>query len=330
MANLPRLLPIISIAVGGVLAMKAITSLDLMPGVFHAAQAFAADGKAAKAKPAPVAKAKAKVAGEMDKEDDPTESYAIDPALHAADAASAASPAAATAPTAPACATSVKDLAAQAGISPNELNILQSLGQRRAELDQREQGLNSREQLIQAADDKLDARVTQLQSLKTQIQSLLDQANKTNSDDTVRMVKVYESMKPKDAAAVLTTMSDEVRLPIAAGMKDRALAAILGAMTPDAARELTEKLTNRMKASSGLQDQLNKTTANGGMAQAPAAADAAKPAAATTSNPAPEKPAAKPVPKPAKAKAHKKAATKPAATAPASAAASSSAAPAKS
>lgn len=289
MANLPRLLPIISVAVGGVLAMKAITSLDVLPDVFHQATAFAADKKASGAAPKPAKKA-AKGTGEVSKEDDPTESGAVDPSLlTAADASSSAKPAAAEAATAqpPVCATSVKELAAQAGISPNELNILQSLGQRRQELDQREQGLNSREQLIQAADDKLDARVNQLQGLKTQIQALLDQANKTSADDTVRMVKVYESMKPKDAAAVLTTMSDEVRLPIAAGMKDRALAAILGAMTPDAARELTEKLTSRMKATGGLQQQLDKMTANGSTAAgasssaAPAkGAKAAKPTAA--------------------------------------------------
>lgn len=286
MANLPRLLPIVAVAVGGVLALKAITSLNVLPDVFHNAAAFAADKKA----DAPKKPVKAKgPGGEVNKEDDPTEANAVDPSLlAAADASSSAKPAAAqAAAAAPVCATSVKDLAAQAGISPNELNILQSLGQRRQELDQREQGLNSREQLIQAADDKLDARINQLQSLKTQIQALLDQANKTSADDTVRMVKVYESMKPKDAAAVLTTMSDEVRLPIAAGMKDRALAAILGAMTPDAARDLTEKLTNRMKATSGLQQQLDKMTANGSTASsAPTAAAApakgAKPAAKPT------------------------------------------------
>ena len=290
MSNLPRLLPIVFVAVAGVLAMKAVTSLDVLPDVFHQAQAFAADKKADK----PAAKVKAKAdkaarnADEVDKIDDPTESYAVDPILKAADAASSGKDAAATAPTAPICATSVKDLAAQAGISLNELNILQSLGQRRAELDQREQGLNSRQQLIDAADSKLDARITQLQGLKGQIQALLDQATKTSADDTVRMVKVYESMKPKDAAAVLTTMSDEVRLPIAAGMKDRALAAILGAMTPDAARELTEKLTNRMKASDGLQQKLDKATANGGVttgAAAPTPAPAAKPGAKTPAKP---------------------------------------------
>ena len=279
---LPRFLPLVAVAVAGVFALKAITSLEVMPDVFKAATAFAADAqksdkktdKPAVKKAAPKASGK----GEVDKAGDPTQSYGVDPALMAADAASHGKDAAATAPMTPICATSVNDLAKQAGISPNELNILQSLGQRRAQLDQREQQLNSRAQLIETADSKLDARITQLSDLKTQIQGLLDQATKVQDDDTTRLVAVYAAMKPKDAAAAMTIMSDDVRLPIAAKMKDRALAAILGAMTADAAKDLTEKLAKRMQRADGLQQQLNKTAAGG-----PAAPGAtpAKPAAPT-------------------------------------------------
>jgi flagellar motility protein MotE (MotC chaperone) len=264
---LPRFLPLVAVAVAGVFALKAITSLEVMPDVFKAATAFAADAqKSDKKTDKPAAKKaalKAAGKGEVDKSDDPTQSYGIDPALMAADAASQGKDAAATAPMTPICATSVNDLAKQAGISPNELNILQSLGQRRAQLDQREQQLNSRAQLIEAADSKLDARITQLSGLKTQIQGLLDQATKVQDDDTTRLVAVYAAMKPKDAAAAMTIMSDDVRLPIAAKMKDRALAAILGAMTADAAKDLTEKLAKRMQRADGLQQQLNKTAAGG-------------------------------------------------------------------
>ena len=284
MANLPRFLPILFVAVGGVVAMKAITSLDLAPGVYHAAEAFAAD--AAKKLPAKKAVPKAKAAGaEADRGDDPTESYAVSPEMAAADANSAASDAAASVPQtsmpmAPICATSIDDLAKQAGMSPNELQILQNLGQRRQQLDQREQSLNSQQALIDAADSKLDARIQQLSDLKTQIQTLLDQANKTQDDDTNRLVAVYTAMKPKDAAVVMASMKDEVRLPIAAKMKDRALAAILGAMDPAAARDLTEKLATRMQNAGGLQQQLDKASAGGAQASAGAPKTAAnKPAA---------------------------------------------------
>jgi len=271
MANLPRFLPLVFVAVGGVIAMKAITSLDLVPGAYHAAEAVAADvaKKAAPKAPAkPAGKAVAK--GESNNPDDPTESYSDtgqNTVMAAADANASASDAAAATSMAPICATSIDDLAKQAGMSPNELQILQNLGQRRQQLDQREQSLNSRQALVDAADSKLDARIQQLSDLKTQIQTLLDQADKTSDDDTNRLVAVYSAMKPKDAAVVLATMKDEVRLPIAAKMKDRSLAAILGAMDPPAARDLTEKLATRMQTAAGLQQQLDKVSAGGAPAQ---------------------------------------------------------------
>ena len=268
---MPRLLPIVFVAVGGVLALKAMTSLEIMPDLFHQAQALAADT----AKPAPKKAVAKKASGEeASKADDPSDAFPVT----ADDATSRASDAATTAPVpAPVCATSINQLAQDAGMSPNELQLLQSLGQRRAQLDQREQGLDAREQLINAADSKLDNRISQLQDLKNQVQGLLDQANKAQDADTNRLVAVYAAMKPKDAAAVFATMDDDVRLPIAALMKDRALAAIMGAMPPVAARELTEKLARRMSQAGGLQQQLNKATANGapGAAPAPASASAA-------------------------------------------------------
>jgi flagellar motility protein MotE (MotC chaperone) len=171
-----------------------------------------------------------------------------------------ATPAATVAP-APVCATSINDLAKQAGMSPSELQVLQSLGTRRTQLDAREKQIASQEALIQAADAKLDGRIKQMEALKGQIQALLDQANKGADDDTARMIKVYEAMKPKDAARVLETMRDDVRLPIAAKMKERSLAAVLAQMTPNGAKELTEKLAMRMKQSEDIQSKLNQMAA---------------------------------------------------------------------
>ena len=298
MSSLSRFLPIIGVAVGGVLAMKVITSVGVLPDVFHKASAVAAE-----AKPAKKAAGTEKGGTEQTGADDPTQAYGVSGSAATAD--SAAKDAVATAPAvAPVCATSLDELAKDAGISPGEYKTLQDLGTRRQQLDAWQAQLNSQTQLVQAADGKLDSRIQQLTALKTQIQALIDQASKTQSDDTNRMIKVYEAMKPQAAAQVLTTMADDVRLPIAAGMKDRALAAVLAVMTPDAARELTEKLANRMKAANGLQEKLNNVTqaapANAGQAQAQAAADASS----SSSSSAPDKtasadqPARKAHPKP--------------------------------
>lgn len=213
MSRLPRIIPLTAVAIGGVLAINAITR---GPDLMSAAKAFAEDVGAPKAGGKPAVAPGASVAS-----------------------APAAKPA-------PVCAPTAAELAKEAGLSPAELQVLQSLGNRRGELDQRESDLDTQVQLMAAAEAKLDARIKEMNGLKSDITGLLGQADQQQAAETGRLIRVYEDMAPKDAAGRMQTMADEVRLPIAAKMKERSLAAILGKMDPDAARILTEKLAHRV------------------------------------------------------------------------------------
>jgi len=213
MSRMPRIIPLTAVAIGGVLAINAITR---GPDLLSAAKAFAEDVGAPKA--------------------------GVKPAV-APNASIASAP---VAKPAPVCAPTAAELAKEAGLSPAELQVLQSLGNRRGELDQRESDLDTQVQLIAAAETKLDGRIKEMNGLKADIQGLLGQADQQQAAETGRLIRVYEAMAPKDAAGRMQTMDDGVRLPIAAKMKERSLAAILGKMDPDAARILTEKLAHRV------------------------------------------------------------------------------------
>jgi flagellar motility protein MotE (MotC chaperone) len=305
MSKAPRLLPILAVAVGGVLAIKAASGVGDLPNLMAGARAWAEE-----AAPAVAGKAA------KDKAQSPL------PA-----GASMAPPK----PPAPVCAPTAVELAREAGLSPAELQVLQSLGVRRGQLDQREKDMGVQLALMAAAEAKLDAKLKTLSGLKGDIQGLLGQADAQKQAEADRLVKVYEAMKPKDAAARMTVLSDDVRLPIAAKMKDRALSAVLAQMPVAAAKELTEKLSLRMSAADAAKQALAAASAPAASATAaatPAAATtptaapaAAAPVAAAVTKPAvkaPAKPRPKPKPK-AKAKAKAKPAAKPAAPAAAAA-----------
>ncbi|MBI5939612.1 MAG: MotE family protein, partial [Caulobacterales bacterium] len=218
MKNMPRILPLAGIAVVGVLAVNLMSGAKTIPEMFTGARAFAeelAGGKPGSTSPAePVAPA--------------------------------AKPAAAV------CAPTAAELAREANLSPAELQYLQSLGIRRGELDRREDDVDLQLQLLAAAEAKLDARVKALSGLKGDIQGLLGQADAQQQAETTRMVAVFSAMKPKDAAARMAILDDSVRLPIAAKMKERALAAILAQMAPAEAKKMTESLAKRFEASTSL------------------------------------------------------------------------------
>jgi flagellar motility protein MotE (MotC chaperone) len=223
MSRIPRILPLVAIAIGGVVAINA---LEGGPGLVGAVKSFAEDVASPKA-------AKSAVAPD----------------------ASLAAPTAK--PPAAVCAPTAAELAKEAGLSPAELQVLQSLGARRGQLDQRESDLDTQVQLIAAAEAKLDSRIAQMNGLKGDIQGLLNQADQQQQADTDRLVRVYEAMKPKDAAARITLMDDSVRLPMAAKMKERALAAILAQMPAEDAKALTEKLAARVSGAQSLADARN-------------------------------------------------------------------------
>jgi len=219
MSKIPRLLPLIAIAIGGVVAVRAV---GVAPGMFEGAKAWAEE---------------------------------------AVPAAAPATPAAAV------CALTPEQLAQQAGISPAELRILQSLSGRRTELDARDADLAAMLPLMATAEQKLDAKVAALEAVKAEVRVLLGQVSEQEKAENDRLVAVYSAMRPKEAARVFATLDDDVRLPVAAAMRPRSLAAIMAQMDPAAARSLTEKLAHRFQA----RQQLAARAAAATAAAAPAA-----------------------------------------------------------
>ncbi|KQY75321.1 MotE family protein [Brevundimonas sp. Root1423] len=248
MSKIPRLLPLIAIAIGGVVVVRAV---GVAPGMFEGAKAWAEEAVPASA---PAASAAAAV-----------------------------------------CALTPEQLAQQAGISPAELRILQSLSGRRTELDARDADLAAMLPLMATAEQKLDAKVAALEAVKAEVRVLLGQVSEQEKAENDRLVAVYSAMRPKEAARVFATLDDDVRLPVAAAMRPRSLAAIMAQMEPAAARVLTEKLAHRFQARQQLVARAAAAAATTPAATAPVAA-APAPAATTTAPPA--QPAAADTPPP--------------------------------
>ena len=291
MKNIPRILPLAGVAIGGVLALNALSGAKSLPTLVSGARAWAEETAMAAV---PGGKDDAKSAGAAGTDASAKLLSALPPG-----AAVSGSPAMKT----PVCAPSDLDLAKEAGLSPAELRVLQTLGARRGELDQREQDMDVQLQLLAAAEAKLDAKVKALNGLKTDIQGLIGAADAQADAEVNRMVAVFTAMKAKDAAARLTVLSDEVRLPIAAKIKERSLSAILAQMSPADAKVLTEKLAGRFAAA--------KAAAAGAARTAEAAAAATPGAVEKAENDAKPPAAAKAPARKAAAAPPKQAAAKP-------------------
>ncbi len=157
----------------------------------------------------------------------------------------AAKPAAGSPSAAPRPGDVASDLPSQGGpqpVSESEKALLQDLRKRRQDLDKRAEAVSGRESVLAAAEQKLAARVTEMQALQTKLEGL-EAARKEKQDaDWLGLVKVYEAMKPKDAANIFNDLSMPVLLQLLDRMKDAKAASVMAAMNPDKARDVTAEL----------------------------------------------------------------------------------------
>jgi flagellar motility protein MotE (MotC chaperone) len=264
-----RFLPVVLVVAGGALALRAIAGVADLPQIFDGAKAFAEEMAPKKADPKAGAKDKAAVNALLAKA----------PAPPVSPTASLARP---PAPAPQVCAPTPAELAKQAGMSPSELQVLQSLGARRTQLDAREQNLDTQLQLLAAAETKVDTKLKQLASLKGDIQGLLGQADAKKDAELQRLVTIYEQMPPAAAAARMTLLDDSVRLPLASKMNPRKLSAILAQMPAADAKSVTEKLADRLGAADAARQALASSAAPAAATTPAKTAPAAAAAPATT------------------------------------------------
>lgn len=131
---------------------------------------------------------------------------------------------------------------APAPMTDGEKAVLLDLRARREQLDARETALANRESMLTAAEQKLSAQIGELQGLQQRLEALDASRKEQESAAWQGLVKVYEAMKPRDAATIFNELGMPVLLSVIDRMKEAKAAAILAAMAPDKARDVTTQL----------------------------------------------------------------------------------------
>jgi flagellar motility protein MotE (MotC chaperone) len=148
----------------------------------------------------------------------------------------APSPASAPAPAAP---------RAEAPPSPDvvaERAVLEALRARRAEIEAREAALAQREMLIAAAERRLADRLEELGALRARLEAEGRQRDERTEQGWRQMVRLYEGMRPRDAAGIFDELEMAVLIQVLDRMREAKAAPVLAAMRPERARLVTTEL----------------------------------------------------------------------------------------
>lgn len=123
--------------------------------------------------------------------------------------------------------------------------VLEAFQTRENRLDQREAALEDRMVALRVADQQVSAKLEELQQAETALRQTIVLAETASESDIDRLTKVYESMKPKQAAALFQEMDPNFAAGFLGRMRPEAAAAVMAGLSPDAAHMFSVVLAGR-------------------------------------------------------------------------------------
>ena len=128
-----------------------------------------------------------------------------------------------------------------------EIELLQSLSKRRDELDRWEANIQIKEATLDATQKRIDEKIQQIEAMKKQVAELLAKYNTQEDAKIKSLVKIYENMKPTDAARIFDEVEMPILLLVIDSMSEKKASPILAAMNSKKAKQLTVELANERK-----------------------------------------------------------------------------------
>ena len=123
-----------------------------------------------------------------------------------------------------------------------ERAVLEALRARRTEIEAREAALAQREMLVAAVERRLTGRLEELAALQQRLEAEARARDERTEQGWRQMVRLYEGMRPRDAAGIFDELDMPVLIQVVDRMREAKAAPVLAAMRPERARLVTTEL----------------------------------------------------------------------------------------
>lgn len=135
----------------------------------------------------------------------------------------------------------------QQNYNPREVDILENLSARRQKIEEMERDVDLRAKVLEATEKRIDEKIAELNRLNKDVKDLIVVSDKEEDAKISSLVKIYEAMKPKDAARIFDEMDMDVLLMVIDRMNERRVAPVLAAMSAEKAKDVTQELAAQQK-----------------------------------------------------------------------------------
>ncbi len=114
-----------------------------------------------------------------------------------------------------------------------ETDLARDILARRSDIDGEQKGLEDQKRILDAAKAALDEKMRDLDNSMAALAERQAAHKETMAAETERLVKIYEEMPPKEAAAIFNIMDIHVLVSLASKMSPRKISAVMGYMVPE-------------------------------------------------------------------------------------------------
>ncbi|MDR9393244.1 MotE family protein [Roseovarius sp. SYSU LYC5161] len=141
--------------------------------------------------------------------------------------------------------TRVPDMANTCETPEDLAPLLEAVDARESSLDEREVTLKAKMEALTLADRRVSRKLDELQAAEDELRDMIALADEAAEGDIDRLTKVYENMKPEQAAALFEEMAPTFAAGFLGRMRPQAAAAIMAGLSPAAAHSVSVVIAGR-------------------------------------------------------------------------------------
>ena len=124
-------------------------------------------------------------------------------------------------------------------------DMLKAFKRREARIARVEREIDVRVQALRVADEQIEKRLQVLKTAEESLREMLAIADTAAENDVATLTAVYETMKPKDAAALFEEMDAQFAAGFLGRMRPNAAAGIMAGLSPQKAYTISVILAGR-------------------------------------------------------------------------------------
>lgn len=127
-------------------------------------------------------------------------------------------------------------------LEPTIRAILETVDQRRRDLETREAAVVAEEERLGLVQKEVENKLRQVQEIEGRIEELIGRQKTLEDEKLAQLVKVYESMRPEQAAPFLEGLDEELAVQIFSSMKELKAAKVMAFLNKERGVRISERL----------------------------------------------------------------------------------------